>query len=101
MSTIISSDRLRWCASGEGFGLHVDRRVSAVLHVVPDAIYPGMWRVKFADGSLSDIANLTRAKDGARYQALAILNRGLEGQETAAEAPCSDETEIPVSEAAE
>jgi hypothetical protein len=89
-STIIGSDRLKWRADGDGFGQHVDRRVSAVLYVVPDVTYPGMWRVKFADGSLSDMANLTRAKDGARYQALAILNRGLECQETAGEPPWSE-----------
>jgi hypothetical protein len=31
--------------------------------LVPDAKYPGMWRVRWPDGSLSDIVNLTRAKD--------------------------------------
>jgi hypothetical protein len=31
--------------------------------VVPDAAHPGMWRVRWPDGSLSDITNLTRAKD--------------------------------------
>ena len=29
------------------------------------ADYPGMWRVQWADGSLSDITNLTRAQDAA------------------------------------
>lgn len=33
--------------------------------VVPDAAYPGMWRVQWPDGRLSDMANLTRAKDAA------------------------------------
>ena len=31
--------------------------------VVPDAVHPGMWRVRWPDGRLSDITNLTRAKD--------------------------------------
>jgi hypothetical protein len=31
--------------------------------VVPDAAHPSMWRVRWPDGSLSDITNLTRAKD--------------------------------------
>jgi hypothetical protein len=31
--------------------------------VVPDAAHPGMWRVRWPDGSLSDMTNLTRAKD--------------------------------------
>ena len=31
--------------------------------VVPDAARPNMWRVRWPDGRLSDITNLTRAKD--------------------------------------
>jgi hypothetical protein len=31
--------------------------------VVPDAAHPGMWRVRWPDGRLSDITNLTWAKD--------------------------------------
>ena len=31
--------------------------------VVPDAAHPAMWRVRWPDGRLSDITNLTRAKD--------------------------------------
>jgi hypothetical protein len=31
--------------------------------VVPDVAHPGMWRVRWPDGRLSDITNLTRAKD--------------------------------------
>jgi hypothetical protein len=34
-----------------------------------------MWRVRSADGQLSDIVNLTRAKDAAETIALAVLNR--------------------------
>jgi hypothetical protein len=34
--------------------------------VVPDAEYPNMYRVKRPDGSLTDIVNLTRARDAAR-----------------------------------
>ena len=30
---------------------------------VPDAAHPGMWRVRWRDGRLSDMTNLTRAKD--------------------------------------
>jgi len=42
---------------------------------VPDEKYPGMWRVRSAEGRLSDMANLTWAKDAAASMALAILNR--------------------------
>jgi hypothetical protein len=31
--------------------------------VVPDAARPGMWCVRWPDGRLSDMTNLTRAKD--------------------------------------
>jgi hypothetical protein len=31
--------------------------------VVPDATHTGMWRVRWPDGHLSDMTNLTRAKD--------------------------------------
>jgi len=41
--------------------------------IVPDAKWPGMYRLVLPDGSLSDMVNLTRAKD-------AVLNRrGSEG----------------------
>jgi hypothetical protein len=33
--------------------------------VVEDDRYPGMWRVRSGDGTLSDMTNLTRAKDAA------------------------------------
>ena len=36
--------------------------------------WPGMWRVRLPGGHLSDIANLTRAKDAAQLLALATLN---------------------------
>jgi hypothetical protein len=39
--------------------------------IVPDEHYPGMYRFRLPDGSLSDIVNLTRAKD-----ALAALREG-------------------------
>jgi hypothetical protein len=36
-----------------------------VLSVVSDKIYSGMWRIETKDGKLSDMANLSRAKDAA------------------------------------
>jgi hypothetical protein len=40
-------------------------RKRPTLHprVVPDQKWPGMYRVRQPDGSLSDMVNLTRAKD--------------------------------------
>jgi len=34
--------------------------------VVPDPDWPKMYRVRSPDGSLSDMVNLTRARDAAR-----------------------------------
>jgi hypothetical protein len=34
--------------------------------VVPDADWPGMWRVRMPDGRLTDVVNLARAKDAVR-----------------------------------
>ena len=36
-----------------------------VAQVVPDALHPGMYRVDLGDDPLSDMVNLTRAKDAA------------------------------------
>jgi hypothetical protein len=42
--------------------------------VEPDARYAGMYRVRLPDGRITDIVNLTRAKDAAIALALAGLN---------------------------
>jgi len=34
--------------------------------IVPDPKWPGMYRVRRPDGSLTDMVNLTRAKDALR-----------------------------------
>jgi hypothetical protein len=34
----------------------------------------GMWRIRMPNGRLSDMVNLSRAKDAARSLALAVLN---------------------------
>jgi hypothetical protein len=43
--------------------LFVGRR--RVLQIERDAQYPQMWRVRLPDGGLSDMVNLTRAKEAA------------------------------------
>jgi len=42
--------------------------------VEPDRQWAGMYRVRFRDGHLTDMANLTRAKDAAASLALSRLN---------------------------
>jgi hypothetical protein len=38
---------------------------STGISIVEDATYTGMWRIKHKDGRLSDMVNITRAKDAA------------------------------------
>ena len=72
---IVGRDRLSWRTDVGGcFSLHFGRRTPALIHVVPDGEWPHMFRVRSADGTLSDMVNLTRAKDAARAAALRDLN---------------------------
>jgi hypothetical protein len=43
--------------------------------VEPDAKWPAMYRVRLPDGQLTDMVNLTRAKDAAMHLVLADLNQ--------------------------
>jgi hypothetical protein len=61
---------LRW----NGLALHLGRRAQSLLTVVPDARWPGMYRIRLRDGRLSDMVNLARAKDAAADVALSELN---------------------------
>ena len=54
------------------FALHYGGAHSALALVMPDDHWPGMWRVHWPDGALSDMVNLTRARDAAA----AIAERG-------------------------
>ena len=56
----------------DGLKLKLGARVTATIE--PDANWPGMWRVRFG-GMLSDMANLSRAKDAA----ISIVLRSLNG----------------------
>jgi hypothetical protein len=63
--------RLSWHRQQNGtFALHAYGQMRAVLHVVPDAKYPGMWRIRCVDGRLSG-----SAKDAGMLHSLALLNR--------------------------
>ena len=62
----------------DGTGLAVCHGRAVVVRVVPDERWPGMWRVRYPDGRLTDLVNITRAKDAAFSIALRIL----QGEET-------------------
>ena len=78
--TIVGRDRLNWRhVDGRLFLYHGNNR-NPLLTVEPDSKYPGMYRIRFPEGGLSDMVNLTRAKDAAMALALQSLNSG--AQET-------------------
>jgi hypothetical protein len=49
-------------------------RRTGIVSIEQDEIYPSMWRVRLPDGRLTDMVNLSRARDAARSAALSILN---------------------------
>ncbi len=63
-----------WRQCKTGYALHAMGHRNAIVHVVPDQRWPGMWRIRHPDGRLSDMANLTWAKDGAKGLAMRLLD---------------------------
>jgi hypothetical protein len=61
--------------------------------ILPDLIHAGMWRVQ-VDDRISDLLNVTRARDAARSVAAGILN----ADKTAPEAPHSAFSGVRVSQ---
>lgn len=45
--------------------LHYGSAHRPLAKIVPDKRWPGMWRISWPDGQLSDMTNLTRAMDAA------------------------------------
>jgi hypothetical protein len=78
--TIVGRDRLNWRNADGRLFLHHGNNRNPLLTVEPDSKYTGMYRIRFAEGGLSDMVNLTRAKDAAIALALQSLNS--EVQET-------------------
>jgi hypothetical protein len=50
-------------------------RGGVLAAIEPDQEWPGMWRIRMPNGHLTDMVNLSRAKDAAASHALAIPNR--------------------------
>jgi hypothetical protein len=48
-----------------GYAMHYGNARAPMIRVVPDDRWPGMWRMIWPDGQLSDMANLSRIKDAA------------------------------------
>jgi hypothetical protein len=83
---------LVWRRDGNGWVICHHR--SPLLRVARDTQFRNMWRIAHAGDRLSDLTNLTRARDGAASRALAILNRPCMAQETRHEWPPVGETEL-------
>ena len=75
---MFSNRNVRW----DGERLYIGNR-STGFTIVRDERYPQMWRVRSPDGSLTDKANRSRAKDAAIARAVAALKL----RETGAGAP--------------
>ena len=85
--TIVGHDRLNWRHADGRLFLYYGNNRNPLLTVERDSDYTGMYRIRFPDGGLSDMANLTRAKDAAVALALKSLNSGDSGaQETPGQA---------------
>src|SRR5262249_51432178 len=80
---IVGLDRLKWRNADGRLFLYHGNDPNPLVTIEPDSKYAGMFRIRFPDGGLSDMANLTRAKDAAIALALRKLNSGDSGvQET-------------------
>src|SRR5262245_56434398 len=67
---------LTWSQLSDGtYSLHCGQQRTPMLSVIRDGVHVGMWRIRHVDGGLSDLVNLSRAKDAAMSVALGILNR--------------------------
>ena len=53
----------------------LSNRSLVLASIEPDQSWPGMWRVRLPDGYLTDMVNLSRAKDAAASLALGVLNQ--------------------------
>ena len=56
--------------------LHYGTSKTPLAWIVPDAKYYKMWRIQWPDGSLSDMVNLSRAKDAAMVLAMRQVPSG-------------------------
>jgi len=96
-NTVYGGQNLTWVQQGVAWA--VRHCGTELARVVPDEKYPGMWRVRSPDGRLSDMANITWAKDAAATMALAVLNRsgdvGIVGGDGAQKGKAKSAVQVP------
>ena len=71
---MLGTQALAWKFLGGEWVLYRQGSKAPQRFVVPDDRYPGMWRVKSRDGELSDMVNLSRAKDAAASHLMVEVN---------------------------
>ena len=67
---IIGRDRLTW----RDDALYCGQSQQPLAHVIADPTWPDLWRVRTPDDCVSDLTNLSRARDAAVQIALLALN---------------------------
>jgi hypothetical protein len=87
--SITGRDRLSWRKDGARLLLFHGTTKIPLAIVEPDGKYDSLYRIRYPDGHLSDMVNLTRAKDAACWFALRSLNSP--PQETLSEGPLARE----------
>lgn len=75
---ITGRDQLTWRKDGARLLLFHGTSENPLAILEPDAKYPILYRIHYPDGHLSDMVNLTRAKDAACCFALRSLNSRLQ-----------------------
>ena len=63
---------MRAPAAAVRYELFYGQASTPLVRAEPDRTYPDLWRIVWPDGRVSDIVNLTRAKDAA----MALSERG-------------------------
>ena len=81
MARFYAAKELEW--KGTRLIVQGGGRNAPSAEIVPDGQWPDMWRVKRPDGSVTDMVNLSRARDAAK----AILLTALNSQETGLDGP--------------
>jgi hypothetical protein len=67
----MSTKAYEWRKTDGMLALHRAGRRGPVLCIVRDATFPTAWRIRRPDGTITDMLNVSRAKDVAMAIALA------------------------------
>jgi hypothetical protein len=83
-----------WREHPDGLALHATGHRRAIVHIVPDGNWRGMWRIRHPDDRLSDMANLAWAKDGAIAVGMRLLDPRSKAEQGGRGAALVRETEV-------